>query len=578
EALLRLGAAAGRLEQEHGTDAVAELRAAVEAALGTLGAAATAGGEGAECLEELAPQLLDAAWDVVLQCLELQERSGIAAVGMAEAIREALIALAELLLPGCDSPARDGALAPILEDVARKLDALLVELFVGLCRMRDTIACVRSGRGSACMQAVADEMAKHYRAVDSVALWMVVLFARIVGLGNLDGRMLWEWATYDASSALALTKGILSVSVVPDAQLSSEDTFLPSDLSSIQDTMFRALFQLSMPDVAFLSLARWADDPDHDRTIAEQNCALAVHRACLATAMVECDMVSVVIAALWRRPLGAASFLAALLRQPAGETVLDRAAAGALEQSRVFGERLLESSGELWAGLEAACLTCAEASAGAFVEDCAALAYAAPPAAEVCGGMVQAFLGAASEAYPRSLAAVVAFAANSALAPGDGPAADALAAALGAGPLQAEVAGCLGAWRGPLRAEGLAPWGLALGGERPADAAEGTPAASAAAAAPSLLAEAAGVQSLRDLLGGVPPELACALDGKLLMDPVRSPYGHVFERLVLERALTEGGGACPVTGRPLQLSQCQRAPELRLRAVQWIRASRARSG
>lgn len=287
-------------------------------------------------------------------------------------------------------------------------------------------------------------------------------------------------------------------------------------------------------------------------------------------------MVSVVIAALWRRPVGAASFLAALIRQPVGETVLDHSAAETLEQSRVFVERLLQCSDELWAGLEAGSMTSAEAPACAFVEDCATLAYAAPPAAELCGGMTQAFLrGARDDASPASLAAVVAFAANSALAPGAGPSADALSAALGGGPA-GEVAARLCAWRGPLRSDGLAPWSQLLahpagGGAPGSDRAPAPP-------PPSLLAEAARAQGLRDLLGGVPPELACALDGKLLMDPVRSPYGHVFERLVLERALAETGGSCPVTGQPLRLSHCQRAPELRLRAVQWIRASRARSG
>merc|ERR1712072_1285349 len=51
---------------------------------------------------------------------------------------------------------------------------------------------------------------------------------------------------------------------------------------------------------------------------------------------------------------------------------------------------------------------------------------------------------------------------------------------------------------------------------------------------------------LRELLDCVPPEFCCALDGKLLVDPIRAPSGYVFERSVLQRALLDSGGLCPI--------------------------------
>merc|ERR1712232_476711 len=81
---------------------------------------------------------------------------------------------------------------------------------------------------------------------------------------------------------------------------------------------------------------------------------------------------------------------------------------------------------------------------------------------------------------------------------------------------------------------------------------------------------------LRDLVCSVPPEIACAVDGRLLVDPVRSPYGQVFERSVLQRALLASGGVCPITRQPLSLDQCPRDATTRKQALAWVRANRDR--
>jgi hypothetical protein len=81
---------------------------------------------------------------------------------------------------------------------------------------------------------------------------------------------------------------------------------------------------------------------------------------------------------------------------------------------------------------------------------------------------------------------------------------------------------------------------------------------------------------LRAIVQDAPPNFRCALDGQLLVDPVRSPTGHVFERSVLARHLQGSGGVCPVTGAPLTLEQCQRDPEMRKHIAAWIKSNKDR--
>merc|ERR1719359_2583411 len=87
------------------------------------------------------------------------------------------------------------------------------------------------------------------------------------------------------------------------------------------------------------------------------------------------------------------------------------------------------------------------------------------------------------------------------------------------------------------------------------------PADSATAAVP----DATGPQSsasetggLRGLVQDTPPSFRCAIDGQLLVDPVRSPMGHAFERSVLARHLQVSQGVCPITGTHLNLADCRR--------------------
>jgi hypothetical protein len=59
-----------------------------------------------------------------------------------------------------------------------------------------------------------------------------------------------------------------------------------------------------------------------------------------------------------------------------------------------------------------------------------------------------------------------------------------------------------------------------------------------------------------------PKYLTCALNGTVLKNPVRSPYGHVFEKGVIELYLQKQGNTCPFTCNPLMAYQLKRAEDI----------------
>eukprot|EP00403_Amphidinium_massartii_P016970 CAMPEP_0178412548 /NCGR_PEP_ID=MMETSP0689_2-20121128/22071_1 /TAXON_ID=160604 /ORGANISM="Amphidinium massartii, Strain CS-259" /LENGTH=427 /DNA_ID=CAMNT_0020033797 /DNA_START=178 /DNA_END=1461 /DNA_ORIENTATION=+ len=77
--------------------------------------------------------------------------------------------------------------------------------------------------------------------------------------------------------------------------------------------------------------------------------------------------------------------------------------------------------------------------------------------------------------------------------------------------------------------------------------------------------------SLRDIVQHAPKEFRCALDGKLLCDPVIAPSGAVFERSTLMRWFQQRGQVCPHTGLPLRIEDCERSVEIRQRVTAWVR-------
>jgi len=68
-----------------------------------------------------------------------------------------------------------------------------------------------------------------------------------------------------------------------------------------------------------------------------------------------------------------------------------------------------------------------------------------------------------------------------------------------------------------------------------------------------------------------PEEMQCAIDGKVCTNPVRSPYGHIFERRTLERWFCNCGSVCPVTSKPLRLEECHADHEMKKKIYKWLK-------
>jgi ankyrin repeat protein len=67
----------------------------------------------------------------------------------------------------------------------------------------------------------------------------------------------------------------------------------------------------------------------------------------------------------------------------------------------------------------------------------------------------------------------------------------------------------------------------------------------------------------------VPVEFRCDVTRKLLKDPLRSPYGQVFERNVIEVWIRDFGNRCPLTGQPLTLAQLTSDAKLKAEIRSW---------
>eukprot|EP00812_Abedinium_dasypus_P003500 NODE_1431_length_1143_cov_336.339154.p1 GENE.NODE_1431_length_1143_cov_336.339154~~NODE_1431_length_1143_cov_336.339154.p1 ORF type:complete len:259 (-),score=71.61 NODE_1431_length_1143_cov_336.339154:352-1104(-) len=72
-----------------------------------------------------------------------------------------------------------------------------------------------------------------------------------------------------------------------------------------------------------------------------------------------------------------------------------------------------------------------------------------------------------------------------------------------------------------------------------------------------------------------PDEMRCRIDGKVVINPVRSPYGHLFEKKTLERWLNNCGSVCPITGQPLALEDCLPDAEMKKQIVRFLKGQQA---
>lgn len=68
-----------------------------------------------------------------------------------------------------------------------------------------------------------------------------------------------------------------------------------------------------------------------------------------------------------------------------------------------------------------------------------------------------------------------------------------------------------------------------------------------------------------------PEDMRCAIDGKVMVNPVLSRYGHHFERKTLEKWFGNCGSVCPITQKPLRLEECQPDQEMKKRIVKFLK-------
>lgn len=509
-------------------------------------------------------------------------------------LRGGLLILAALLPPGRRTTAgveeseslSAGRALHVLEEVSDNLDYFATSIFASVFR--------------AAPLAVEEESTRSAGLLD-VAVWLLAVFARAVGYERLDGRALWEWASGDPFCILVLTKGLLAfghgnkgaMSIWVGAGLSRSG--MPRDFRELQDCIMGAVLELTAPDVIFGEEAH-----GNDVDMAERAEALSVHRTLMAAAVADCGFVDVLIACLESpsssvegachapRSFAVAAFLRALVATP-----VDSLPASFTDFPEALVQRL-KGVDNLWELLgKAVEQVPAEerlrsSDLRIFVKDCAGLAFAIPPDGLSCLKFLQSCLpeqcfnvSVDVRSNARALAALVAFAANSALEPGF----DVLQALIksASSELREATVPLLQRWDGPLRRRYVAAWNVLLApDESCADMAceeERSPPVQCdhGPRGPSNGAEAHAWVGLRELVDCPPAQLRCVLDHKLLIDPVRSPAGLVFERATLERALGASSGRCPITGEALNLHECTRDAGLRKSVLAWVRESRPRA-
>mmetsp|Transcript_9097 Transcript_9097/g.20602 ORF Transcript_9097/g.20602 Transcript_9097/m.20602 type:complete len:598 (-) Transcript_9097:85-1878(-) len=68
-----------------------------------------------------------------------------------------------------------------------------------------------------------------------------------------------------------------------------------------------------------------------------------------------------------------------------------------------------------------------------------------------------------------------------------------------------------------------------------------------------------------------PDDMRCSIDGKVMINPVRSPYGHYFEKKTLEKWVMNCGSCCPVTQKPLRMEDVAPDAEMKKRIAKFLK-------
>jgi hypothetical protein len=67
----------------------------------------------------------------------------------------------------------------------------------------------------------------------------------------------------------------------------------------------------------------------------------------------------------------------------------------------------------------------------------------------------------------------------------------------------------------------------------------------------------------------MPPKYICQLSQQPMQQPVKSPYGHLFEKAIVMHWIEQQGRICPLTGAPLAEDDLQPQDDLQQEIVMW---------
>mmetsp|Transcript_15414 Transcript_15414/g.33374 ORF Transcript_15414/g.33374 Transcript_15414/m.33374 type:complete len:660 (-) Transcript_15414:52-2031(-) len=528
--------------------------------------------------------------------------------------------------------------SPFLEGVGEDLDLIAVHIYGGLCRLSGNEADETHGPA--------------IQAMKGICVWACAIIHNLV-TGNhshLTASHLWDWASGNALWAVVLAKGVLTFHPLTDGvQLSTLVPPPPSNLQDLKISMFQTLPGLLSADIAFIEEVK-AGYLEYDCPIAHRNVQLAIHRAQLTVAILDCDLLKAVLdcpptsmefehdhstaatttttaaAAVPSSPScpsssypsssSSSAWLPSLARMVAELLGLPSSAATAEDWAEVYsllqeectGHELFSLSDALgvrdaWAaevGLRAAslwrCLFHLKVAgiSRSLLEDLAEISSVAVPDQHGAELFLEAVVAGHHEEWDvASVAAATVFASNAEVVPSTHVSFLYVLADLPAHKKDL-VSSQLQRSTAVRSASVLHHWLAILGGQPSpphdpltslhsagflktdqripeVEEAEVAEAALEARLAKRSQKPRAEPLKLRKMFQNAPKDLCCALDGKLVIDPVRSPYGHLFERATLAEALRQHPGRCPLTDNALVLETCERDHVVRAAAVRWVR-------
>ncbi|CAE7213004.1 SLC44A1, partial [Symbiodinium necroappetens] len=385
-----------------------------------------------------------------------------------------------------------------------------------------------------------------YQALQAVCIWTLALLLRAIGLRN-GASNLWEFCNADALCATILVKGALSF---------QRARRVPHDLAQLQKAILSSALGLSHPSLVF------DGEGEADVGIAERQEQLLSHCALLAAVASENELLDCLLSYDWAAATDLVPVLAAHLAVMASSTQLplphlEDAATNYLRHLKlrsliIWDILLLETSPER-----------------GFLRDCAQLAFHVAPSPEAARSLVSRV----NEADALAVAFSCALLANAGLGPKETAETAKLfhklsAAMRGQARAQLEMTSF---WRKDKADDWLSLFGL-----EPKEAKPKRPEPERSTVLAESRRRAPSTPGLRDLMSDVPKEFCCALDGRLLVDPVRTPGGRVYERSVLAKTLAEGDPRV-LSDSPYTLQDCQRDAGLRARIVDWVRSTHSQS-